>query len=102
MLKSLEYQLMTHNLFKYLLLPTCLYQYRTIIYEAMVIPAVGNAQERDRLAQSVTAQEHGLYTDGFWFPLSGPWPDSLGNRFYVVFSISSNRSNGSSCLFIKH
>lgn len=41
-------------------------------------------------------------TDGFSFPQSGPWPDSLDNRVCVAFSICSSRSNESSCLFIKY
>lgn len=65
------------------------------------MPSAGRAQRWDRLACCHCGGTR-PHTHGFLFPLSGPWPDSPDNRFFVVFSICSSRCKASGCLFIKY
>lgn len=65
------------------------------------MPSAGSAQGWDRLASCHCGGTR-PHTHGFSFPLSGPWPDSPDNRFFVVFSICSSRCKASGCLFIKY
>lgn len=65
------------------------------------MPSAGSAQGWDRLACCHCGGTR-PHTHGGLFPLSGPWPDSPENSFFVVFSICSSRCKASACLLIKH